>query len=194
MKLLVLSGIPGSVDGVVDIIQQSNSVVAKESTMTNDALARAAQDALGAGSYDLILVIAKDPIGAGMVLNKREEIDAAVCDSAEDARLARDNGANVIIIKNVRSDALGDILKEVSGSAGISQKIRSSVKMPSLGKRREADEDAEDGENDRAPKVKKAPAKKQVEEDNSAGEAKLESLSAQRKDLIGKLKDALGIL
>ena len=67
MKLLVLSGVSGSVDRVVDIIQQSNSVVAKESTMTNDALARAAQDALGAGSYDLILVIAKDPIGAGMV-------------------------------------------------------------------------------------------------------------------------------
>jgi Ribose/Galactose Isomerase len=194
MKLLVLSGIPGSVDGVVDIIQQGNSVVAKESTMANDAIARAAQDALDAGSYDLILVIAKDPIGAGMVLNKREGLEAAVCDSADDARLAKDNGANVIIIKNVRSGALSDILKEVSGSAGIPQKIRASVKMPSIGKRREADEDSEDGEDARAPRAKKTPAKKQVEEDDSEGEAKLESLSAQRKDLLGKLKDALGIL
>ena len=45
------------------------------------------------------------------------------------------------VIRDVRSEALGDILKEVSGSAGISQKIRASVKMPSLGKRQEADED-----------------------------------------------------
>lgn len=194
MKLLVLSGVPGSIDGVVDIIQQSNSVVAKESAMTNDALARSAQDALASGSYDLILVIAKDPIGAGMVLNKKGEVEAAVCDSAEDARLAKDNGANVIVIRDVRSDALGDILGEVSGSQGVSQRIRAGIKMPSLGKRQEAEGKDEEEKSASVPKARKAPANRQAEEEGGEDEEKLRSLSSQRKDLLGKLKDALGIL
>jgi Ribose/Galactose Isomerase len=192
MKLLVLSGVSGSVDRVVDILQQSNSVVAKESTMTNEALARAAQAALETGTYDMVMVIAKDPIGAGMLLNKREEIEAAVCGSADDARLAKDNGANVIVIRDAGSDSLGDILKEVSGSAGLSQRLRASVKIPALVKRQDAEDDEDPGP---VPKAKKAPAKKPAEEeDDSADEQKLASLSAQRKGLVGKLKDALGIL
>jgi hypothetical protein len=192
MKLLVLSGVSGSVDRVVDILQQSNSVVAKESTMTNEALARAAQAALETGTYDMVMVIAKDPIGAGMLLNKREMIEAAVCGSADDARLAKDNGANVIVIRDAGSDSLGDILKEVSGSAGISQKLRASVKIPALAKRQDS---GEDEDQDAAPKARKAPARKPAEEeDDSEDEQKLESLSAQRKGIVGKLKDALGIL
>ncbi len=197
MKLLVLSNVSGSVDKIIDIIQQSNGVVAKESAMTNEAIARAAQDALGAGSYDLVVVVAKDPIGAGMILNKQDEIEAAVCGSADDARLAKDNGANVIIIRDVRSDALGDILGEAAGSQGVSQKIRASIKMPSLGKRREVEEEEEEGEaaGAGAPKAKKAPARRQeVEEERSEDEEKLASLSSQRKGIVGKLKDALGIL
>jgi len=194
MRLLILSNISGSVDKVVDIIQQSNNVVAKESSMTNDAIARAAQDALSAGSYDLVLVVARDPIGAGMVLNKQGGLEAAVCGSAEDARLAKDNGANVIVIRDVRSDALGDMLAEVSGSSGVSQKIRASIKMPSFARRQEAEEEEKDVEVAVAPKARKAPAKKPVEEESGEDEEKLRSLSSQRKDLVGKLKDALGIL
>ena len=197
MKLLVLSGVPGSVDAVVDIIQQSNSVVAKELTMTNDAISRASRGALESGSCDLVLVVAKDPIGAGMLLNKQEGIEAAVCDSAEDARLAKGNGANVIVIRDVSSSALGDILGEVSGPSGVSQRARSVIKMPSFGKRQEAEGSGEERENVQRPAAKdtkKIPPRKQPEEDNGEDDAKLESLSSQRKGVVGRLKNALGIL
>ena len=51
MKFLVLSNIPGGVDRVVDAVQQRNSVVAKESGMTNDAMARTASEDLRNGLY-----------------------------------------------------------------------------------------------------------------------------------------------
>lgn len=194
MRLLVLSNVTGSVDSVVGMIPQSNNVVAKELAMTNDAIARAAQDALKAGSCDLVLVIAKDPIGAGMVMNKKEEIEAAVCDSAEDARLAKGNGANVIVIRDARSGSLGDMLAEISGSAGVLQ--RATIRMPSFGRRQAPEGEAEEGEDQRAPapKAKRMQPRKQPEEDSGEDAAKLESLSSQRKGFVGKLKNALGIL
>jgi hypothetical protein len=205
MRLLILSNVPGSVDKVVEVLQQGNNVVAKELTMANEAIAREAREALKAGSCDLVLVIAKDPIGAGMVLNKREEIEAAVCDSADDVKLAKGNSANVIVIKDANSGALGDMLAEMSGKGGVSQR-KLGIKMPSFGRRQEPGEEAEEEKESRspAPKNKASAPRKEPEgddeeggdegEEDSEGEEKLESISAKRKGPLGKLKNALGIL
>jgi len=196
MKLLVLSNVTGSVDRVVDLIQQSSNFVAKESNMTNDAITRAAQDAIASEAYDLVVVVAKDPIGAGMALNKQKELEAAVCGSADDAKLAKDNGANVIVIRDVRSDALNDILVAAGGGASVSNKIKAGIRLPSFGRGKEAseeqDEEDEDDQRPPAPKARKAQAKKEDAEDEKE-EEKLEGRSP-RKGLIGKLMDALGIV
>lgn len=198
MKILVLSNVIGSVDKVVDMVQQGNSVVAKESPMTTEGLARSARTALKDGEYELVVVAAQDPIGAGMLLNKQDGIDAAVCDSAEDASAARDNAANVIVIKDVRSEALEDVLGTFTGSGGSPQKPKAGIKMPSFGKRR-APEGA--GQSVLAPKAKKVPPSKKAAagegdegDDDGEDESKLEALEPQRKDIIGKLKNALGII
>jgi hypothetical protein len=191
MKILVLSNVIGSVDRLVDMVQQGNSVVAKESPMTTEGLARSARAALKDGSYDLVVVAAQDPIGAGMLLNKQDGIDAAVCDSAEDAAAAKDNAANVVVIKDVRSDATEDILGTFAGVSAAAQRPKATAKLASFSKRPDA------AKKEAAPR-KAPPARQEEDEDGDDGdgedESRLEAVSSGRKDLIGKLKNALGII
>ena len=131
MKLLVLSNVPGSVDKLVSIVQKSHSVVAKESVMTTDQMVRSVAEEIESGNYDQVVVAAKDPIKTGMLLNKCEAVQAAVCGSVDDVEQARESGANAIVIRDTNSDELYGIVSKIAES-GMTHTIRSSIKAPSL--------------------------------------------------------------
>lgn len=192
MKLLVLSNVSGGVDKVVDLLQQRNSVVAKESSVPNDALVQTVANELTKGTYDAVIVIARDPIGAGMLLNKQEGVEAAVCGSAEDVGMAQDNGANVIVIRDVRSDNLPDMLGELAGSAGVLKGIRVpkiEIRAPSRAKQSEKVRKDYAGGSQKGSRGREAD-----DEPNTEDERRLASIAGTRKGIIGKLKDSLGIL
>ncbi len=195
MKFLVLSNIAGSVDGVVDVVQQRHSVVAKESSMTNEAMARTAGEGLEKGQYDAVIVIAKDPIGAGMILNKQEGVEAAVCSSAEDVRMAKDNEANVIVIKDIGSDRLQDILDQIAGTDGVARRLKAGIRIPKAepkAAQRARQPERETGEGQ--PEKKQRDRREEADGEPTEEEKKLASISGTRKGIAGKLKDALGIL
>lgn len=115
MKILVLSNVLGSVDKVVEVLNDRHNVVAKEANMAESTMANAAADQLNSKMYDAVIVIAKDPIQAGMLLNKKEGVDAAVCGSVDDVNLAKSNGANAIVIRDIESDAVEGIVAQAAG-------------------------------------------------------------------------------
>ncbi|MDE1873794.1 MAG: hypothetical protein KGI04_01590 [Candidatus Micrarchaeota archaeon] len=126
MKILVLSNVLGSVDKIVDVLHDRHNVVAKEANMAESTMAGTAADQLNAGTYDQVIVVARDPIQAGMLLNKKEGVDAAVCGSVDDVTLAKSNGANAIVIRDIDADSVHEI---VAQAAGISLR---GLRMPQM--------------------------------------------------------------
>ncbi len=115
MRLLVLSNVPGSVDKIVDVLQSRHNVIAKEANMAESTIASMASEQLKGKSYDEVIVVARDPIQAGMLLNKKEGVDAVVCSTLDDVRLAKDNGANVIVIRDINSASVHEIVAQAAG-------------------------------------------------------------------------------
>jgi ribose 5-phosphate isomerase RpiB len=200
MKLLVLSNVSGSTDKIVDTLERNNNIVAKEASMTTDAIAHSVGEEIRKEKYGEAIVIAKDPIGAGMALNKEDGVDAAVCNSVDDVQLAKSNGANVFVIRNLNSNELNEILEEISGAAGIMHGVKLNVKVPKFIKKQEEREDKEvqDGrkeadkkETERREKEKRNQKAVEVEEEESE---KNNEGSGGRPGIIGKLKDYLGIV
>ena len=192
MKLLVISNVSGSVDKIVDILQNRSNVIAKESNATSATIAPSAAEQLSSGAYDMVLVVARDPIGAGMLLNKQEGIDAAVCNSVDDVKLAKDNGANVIVVRDIDSAALQDIVVQAAGGGfahgmkmpqvKMPQMKMPEMKMPQMGQKQQPEREEK--------KQKSIMAKKQKEEEEEVEERH----TSNDGTLIGKIKDYLGIL
>ena len=195
MKMFVLSNIPGSTDRVLDALGDSVNVVAKESAMTTDALAGIVSDQMEKHAYDIVLVMAKDPIAAGMMMNKQEGIEAAVCSSAEDVSSASESGANVIILKDPKSKDLDAILYQVTQSKGLLKGLKLSVKLPKPAPKPEADE-KEDEEKEPAPHrlLKRKDKPKQEEPEEPEPEQDDGAQRPPRKGITGKIKDYLGIV
>ncbi len=193
MKMFVLSNIPGSTDRVIDALGDSVNVVAKESAMTTDALAGIVSEQMQKHAYDMVLVLAKDPIAAGMLMNKQEGIEAAVCSSADDVSSASESGANVIILKDPKSKDMDAILYQVTQSKGLLKGLKLSVKLPKPAPKPEAEEKEEDEEKEPAPprllKRKEKP-KQEEPEPEQADDAQ----RPPRKGITGKIKDYLGIV
>ena len=126
MKILVLSNVLGSVDKIVDVLHDRHNIIAKEANMAESTMATTASEQMKEKAYDQVIVIARDPIQAGMLMNKKEGLDAAVCNSVEDVKLAKDNGANVIVIRNIHSESVPEIVAE---AASISLR---GFKMPQI--------------------------------------------------------------
>lgn len=214
MKLLVMSNVPGSVDKVVDIVERSNNVVAKETSATTSGIAHAVGEQVRNGSCEQAIVIAKDPIGVGMLLNKEDGVEAAVCSSIEDAQLAKENGANVIVIRDFMSEDLHDIVAQaVGGHGGMGKGLKLGIKMPQImQKQHEKEEEKEEKkaeekreeereakreekkEEQRLPKEKqKAMAERKAEQAES-DEDDEGTHTSNDKSLVGKIKDYLGIV
>ncbi len=198
MKLLVVSNVSGSIDKIVDAVQQSHNVVAKEVSVSTSALAQTVGDQLRGGSYDEAIVIARDPIGAGMALNKQEGVEAAVCSNLEDAQLAKKNGANVIVIRNLDSEEVMDVINESVGSGGMIRNLK-NIKMPKMPQKQAAvEEEPEPQAQAPAPKEKPRAAKmgKKAEPQQPAEEEQEpeEASPPSRPGIVGKIKDFLGIM
>ena len=69
-------------------------------------------------------------IGASVAFNKYEGITASVCHDAEEAKSAKEQGVNVVIVKSGNADRIDDIVSAFSKGKGFQLK----VKMPTMPK------------------------------------------------------------
>jgi ribose 5-phosphate isomerase RpiB len=198
MKLLVLSNVPGSTDKIIETLERSNNIVAKEAGLTTAAIARSVGEEIRKAKYGEVIVIAKDPIGAGMALNKEEGVDAAVCSSVADAQLAKSNGANVFVIRDPNSDELNEILEEISESAGIIRGVKLNVKIPKFIKKQEERGGKEVQDERKEADRKEMERREKERSDQNATEAEESEENNEkpggRAGIVGKLKDYLGII
>jgi ribose 5-phosphate isomerase RpiB len=200
MRLLILSNVAGSVDKIVDSLGKNHNVIAKESGSTSPAtMANTAAEQLKNGKYDEVIVIAKDPIGMGMLLNKQEGVVAAVCGSTEDVSLAKQNGANAIVIRDIDSEELYSIVVQATGSGGMISSIKMpQVKMPQLKMpemkmpqlpRQQLKQEAQPREDKRQRLVAQKKPKQEAEDEEEE-----ERPPSNDSGIVGKIKDYLVIL
>ncbi len=195
MKVLVVSNVSGSVDKIVDALQNSN-VVAKESNSSNSAIAHNVGEQIRNGSYSQVIVIAKDPIGAGMLLNKEDGVNAAVCNSQEDAHLAKENGANVIVIRDINSDDVNEIAREMVGSGGMISKMKLGIKMPQPAPKQHMESETKQKSDEKKEQMK-VMAKKVKNEEPDAQKENYDSqkpAGASGGSIVKRMKDYLGII
>jgi hypothetical protein len=186
MKLLVLSNVSGASDAVVDALGDSVKVVAKEVNISTDSMAVMASELMRAHSYDRLIVLTNDAIRAGIVLNKQEGINAAVCASIEDLALANEGGANAIIIKDVNAKETQDMLCQM-GSGSVLQGLR-NIKLPALPAKAKKEPAAEERS------AAKARPEKQAEKKEEEPQEEERQLGPPRSGVVGKIKDYLGII
>jgi hypothetical protein len=191
MKLLVLSNVFGASDVVVDALGDSVKVVAKEVSISTDAMAAMASELMNAHSYDRLIVLTKDPIRAGIVLNKQEGINAAVCSSIEDLMLANEGGANAIIIKDANAKETMDMLGQM-GSGSVLQGLR-NIKLPTLPAKVRKEPATEERVATRA-KIERHAEEPEKEAEGAVDEKEEKQLGQPRSGVVGKIKDYLGII
>lgn len=177
------------IDPVVNELKQSHSIVAKEASMSVEELANTAYAELS-NSYDLCVVVAKDPIGATIALNKKEGIRAALCASAGDVLTGKADNANVFVIKDIKSDDITDLLQAISklGYSGLFRLAAAKLQAFKPQAQAQAQSQAQI-ENEKAKKKSR-----QAEEEEETGEEEEEEPENSGKGLLGKIKGALGIV
>ncbi len=184
MKILILSNVRKSTDVVVERLREGHSIVAKEVNATNKELVNIARNELSKG-YDVCVMIPSDPVGASILLNKQESINAAVCSFAEDVELGKENGANVFVInpKTEELEEIGDAISELDYNKNFfAAKIGKAIKKISSMKIGKAGQQQQQG------------AKGQAEEEEESEEEEKELEEEAKKGIIGKIKSALGII
>ncbi len=183
MKILVLSNVPGSVDRIVDILHTHHNVIAKEANIAESTIASTAAEQLAKKAYDQVIVVARDPIQAGMLLNKKEKVDAAVCHTPEDVKLAKSNGANVIIIRDINSAAAHEIIATAASVSLRGLKIP-QFRMPEVHQSQLEREEP-------AAKRRGIMGSKNAKAEQKEGPPRR---AADPNSVVGKIKDYLGIL
>lgn len=178
MKVLAISNSEGCVERIADVFESTEaSIVAKEEKESDDELFGRVSEAMGRGSYDYAIVVAGDHVAASISLNKFQNIRAALCDNREDMRLARSNGANVIIVR-------ADQRKLDYLAAGVERQKKRPEKP---------------AEQERAAPERKETKAAKEEKEEKMGQAEDEpDLEGEPrgggKGIMGKLKDSLGIV
>jgi hypothetical protein len=195
MKLLVLSNVSGSTDAVVDALGESGRVVAKEVNLALDAMAEMASEQMKKHSYDKLLVVTKDPMRAGIIMNKQEGINAVVCGSAEDVTMANESGANAIIIKDLHSREFQEMMRNVASSGAVLQGIKLNFKLPTVPRKQESEPEERDKKNEERAYEARAAEKAREKEEREREESLRKEPSGQPRDgVVGKIKDYLGII
>ena len=193
MRIFLFSNVPKGIDRAVDLLK-NHSIIARESSATTSSLSSMAAEELAKGGYDLGILIAKDPIGVGVTLNKLEGVIAVVCSSADDVRLANEDGANVLIMRDPHSDELQEIVSTATSMKwGSGQGIASMIKIPSPFKKKMAEEKKVVEEKQPKPQRSRLFAPKEKEEEEEV-EPEPEDTGMKRSGIAGKLKDWLGII
>ncbi len=183
MRVLVLSNVQKGLDSVVGVLDKAgHNIVAKEVSASTAELADMVSGELANG-YDVCVVIAKDPIGLSMLLNKRSDIFAAVCNSVDDVALGKSNNANVFVVRNPKSTEIEPIVSAIS-KLGYSKNFF-KLSLPKFQLRFSS-----------KPQQPVLQQKKQKEEEEieESEEEQEEQPGKGSKGLFGKLKNALGIV
>jgi ribosomal protein L12E/L44/L45/RPP1/RPP2 len=103
--------VPDSLDSVLDTLDSDGiTVMTKEIKGDAKEMARRANEMFTRGKYDMVVALTDNPFAANIAFNKLEGTSAAICESVDDATVAKDNEANVIIIKNPNDPNLSEIL------------------------------------------------------------------------------------
>ncbi len=115
MKVLLVSNIPQGMDNVVTALNTDGAtVVTKEINANAKDMAKQAYDLFTNGNFDMIIAITDNSVAANIAFNKFDGTNAAVCETVDDASLAKENDANVIIIRDPESANVPEILEVVS--------------------------------------------------------------------------------
>ncbi|MGC8547651.1 MAG: RpiB/LacA/LacB family sugar-phosphate isomerase, partial [Candidatus Micrarchaeia archaeon] len=185
MRVLVLSNVQKGLDSVVGILDKAgHNIVAKEVSASTAELADMVSGELANG-YDVCVVIAKDPIGLSMLLNKRSDIFAAVCNSADDVALGKSNNANVFVVRNPKSTEIEPIVSAIS-KLGYSKNFF-KLSLPKFQLRFSSSKPQQ-------PVLQQKKQKEEQELEEDEEEEQEEQLGKGSKGMLGKLKNALGIV
>lgn len=192
MRLLVLSNINGGVDKIFHMAKRGSNIDSKEATnLSDNGIVQNTTAALADGSYGGVIIVAKDPIGINILLNKQEGVESVVCASAEDVGLAKENGANVIVIRNINSDELPEIVSAAVGG-GMAGGLK-SMRMPRfLPKKEEPVEEEGEMQKERT-KEKSRPIFRPVKKKDEPEEAEPQR-KGDGKSIANKIKNYLGIV
>ena len=170
---------PGAVDELLSGIPDASGVIAKETETDTAKLVDYVKKAALDKSYSTFIVVPADHIMASISFNRDKNIRAATCLSKEDMGLAKENGANIIIIPKgngaIASEMLGGLF-----TAAVQQNPKPdtmAVKQDSVQQRMHTDQT-------------------QQQKQETMPEARQEVKSQQAyegKGMLKKLKHSLGI-
>ncbi len=161
-------------------------MVSKEVGGDVRSLAKYTASLFSSGGYDFAIVVADNTVAASIALNKYEGITSAVCHDAEEARAAKSQDVNAIIIKHSGIDEADAIVNAFTKGMGIQLKIKlPEVQMPQIKMQKEE-----------APAQHKqqAPGKKQIPQPQARERAYDEPAAPARPGVMGWIKDSLGIV
>ncbi len=125
IKILLISNVEGGSDELLAAADlEGSTIVAKETKGDVKAMVKYAVGLFAQGRYDAIVALADNPIGANIAFNKYEDMRALVCNSAEDAKSAEENGVNVLVLKSENAGLMESIIGTFSKGKGPQLRIR----------------------------------------------------------------------
>lgn len=190
IKILIITNIQSAADTMLDSIDFGGAtVVSREVSGDVRSLAKSTAALFVNGGYDFAIAITDNTVAASIALNKYDGITSVVCHDAEEARSARSQGVNVVIIKQNNTDIADSIVNAFAKGMGLQLKI----KIPSitLTQTRPQPEEAKETRQVVAPKKQQAmpQAAQQERPERLDGPAQ-----ASRPGVMGWIKDSLGII
>ncbi len=174
-------------------------------------MAKRAYETVVKGGYDMVVVVTDNPIAANMAFNKLDGANAVVCASVEDAKIAKDNEANIIILKNPEDEALPQMFDVITKRPGMLSSIKPRMpkmapaepeekasKHKALQQEEQQEQPMQDqqGGGIRLPKMPQLFNKQEEEEQPRIQTIEKDSYidGPRRPGLVGWLKDELGII
>ena len=188
MKILAISNISGAAERVADVFESSNaSVMAREESNDIAGIRDKISGAFSKGIYDYAVVVVEDYISATALLNKSDEITAAVFDSEDDMAFLNGSGVNTLIIKASR--------KTLSFLEMLTSANALSGRKPEASPKARTEKSVEKNTNTHRwlpMHTFSAPTREAAKPRHP--DAEDEPPAAGRKGIMGKLKDSLGII
>ena len=120
---------PGAVEELFNNIPDASGVIAKEIAVDTDKFMESVRKAACDKAYSMCIVIPKDYIKASIMLNRNRDINAAICSSEADLHYAKENNANVIIIKHGDVSGTAKLLDEFfkASAQPVAEKVADSA-------------------------------------------------------------------
>lgn len=131
IRILIISNLEGGADQLVESVDfEGATVVSKDVEGDAKALAKAVATSFASGKYDFAVAMTDNTVGANIAFNKYEGIVAMVLHDPEEAKDAKEQGVNVIVLKQGNMKQIEDIVKLFSKGRGLQLRI----KMPNMPK------------------------------------------------------------